>query len=207
MRRRLTSLVLALLTGTPPFAAHLAAQQTATDTSRLRALYDATRAVQSEVERAHGHYVTTNGVRLHYLEWGDARGTPLVWAHGSAGSAYEFRALAAQLADSGYRVIAPDYRGHGLTELGASADFSIYDIADDLVALLDSLGIRRAIFGGSSKGGFVAGAAYHDHPDRVMGLLLHDGGSWSNQWAYDRHGIGSVQRIVERGEGPPRVVD
>jgi len=65
-------------------------------------------------------------------------------------------------------------------------DFTIYHIADDLIALLDSLKIPAAVFGGSNKGGFVAAAVYDHYANRVLGLLMADGGTWSSQWLIDR---------------------
>jgi pimeloyl-ACP methyl ester carboxylesterase len=155
------------------------------DTSRVRAAFAAVTALRDDYERQHGHFVTANGIRMHYLEWGDKNGVPLVWAHGNATSAYEIRAVAPRLAQSGYRVLAVDYRGHGLTRV-TDYDFTIHHIADDLIALLDSLKIPAAIFGGSNKGGFVAAAVYDHYPNRVLGLLMADCGTWSSQWIIDR---------------------
>jgi pimeloyl-ACP methyl ester carboxylesterase len=171
---------------------------------RARAAFDTAVALETKYENAHGRYVTANGMRMHYLEWGASHGMPLVWAHGSASTAFELRALAPRLVEMGYRVIAPSYRGHGKTQI-ANYDVSIYHIADDLVALLDSLKIPRAVIGGASKGGFVAAAVWDEYPERVAGLILHDGGSWSNQWIFDRYPAEVTARQV-RGGGPPRIV-
>jgi len=122
---------------------------------------------------------------MHYLERGDRKGVPLVWAHGSGSDGYELRAVAPRLAEAGYRVLAVDYRGHGQTRV-KDVNFGIYHIADDLVGLLDSLRIRAAVFGGASKGGSVAAAVYDQYPSRVLGLLMADGGTWSLQYMYDR---------------------
>src|SRR5688500_8647420 len=119
------------------------------------------------------------------VEWGRPNGVPFVWAHGSGSSAYELRFVAPRLAAAGYRVLAVDYRGHGLTRV-TSFDFGIHHIADDLIGLLDHLRIPAAVFGGASKGGFVAAAVYDEYPNRVLGLLMADGGTWSNQWIFDR---------------------
>ena len=155
------------------------------DTARARAAYAAVTALRNDYERQFGHFVTVNGIRMHYLEWGDKNGVPLVWAHGNATTAYEIRAVAPRLAQTGYRVLAVDYRGHGLTRV-TDYDFTIYHIADDLIALLDSLKIPAAVFGGSNKGGFVAAAVYDHYANRVLGLLMADGGTWSSQWMIDR---------------------
>jgi pimeloyl-ACP methyl ester carboxylesterase len=155
------------------------------DTTRVTAAYAAVTALRNDYEKSHGRFVTVNGIKMHYLEWGDRTGVPLVWAHGNAGSAFEIRAVAPRLVQAGYRVLAVDYRGHGLTRV-TDYDFTIHHIADDLIGLLDSLKIPAAVFGGVNKGGFVAAAVYDHYPNRVLGLLMADGGTWSSQWIYDR---------------------
>lgn len=155
------------------------------DTSRVRTAFTAVTQLRNDYERQHGHFVAVNGIRMHYLEWGNKNGVPLVWAHGSASSGLELRAVAPRLAAAGYRVLAVDYRGHGLTRV-TDYDFGIYHIADDLVGLLDSLKISKAVFGGASKGGSVATAVYDQHPTRVLGLLMANGGTYSMQWVWDR---------------------
>ncbi|MDH6704996.1 pimeloyl-ACP methyl ester carboxylesterase [Kitasatospora sp. MAA19] len=69
------------------------------------------------------------------------------------------------------RVLAPDQRGFGGTELGADEP-SLDLVADDLALLLDAAGIGRAVVGGLSMGGYVALAFARRHPDRLAGLLL-----------------------------------
>jgi pimeloyl-ACP methyl ester carboxylesterase len=189
-------LVLALLTSS-------ALAQTI-DTAKVRTVYDAVTARRSEYERANGHFAEVNGIRMHYLEWGTPNGVPLVWAHGDAGTGYELRNVAPQLVQAGYRVIAVDYRGHGQTRV-ADYEFSVQHVADDLVALLDHLKIRAAVFGGANKGGFVAAAVYDKYPDRVLGLLMADGGTWSSQWIFDHTDPEVVRQRIEWDELPPDI--
>jgi pimeloyl-ACP methyl ester carboxylesterase len=172
------------------------------DTAAVRAVFAAAESLEADYERKHGHVVEVDGIRLHYLEWGSKTGVPLVWAHGSMGTAYELRALAPRLVAAGYRLIAPCLRGQGKTQV-SDYRFTVYHIADDLAALLDRLGIRAAVFGGSSKGGFVAAAMYDQYPEKVLGLLLHDGGSWSNQIMFDRHGTKRLEKTIAKNQGPP----
>jgi pimeloyl-ACP methyl ester carboxylesterase len=73
-------------------------------------------------------------------------------------------------------------------------DFGIHHIADDLIGLLDHLRIPAAVFGGASKGGFVAAAVYDHYPTRVLGLLMADGGTWSNQWVFDRESPDQIRQ-------------
>ena len=165
----------------------------AVDTARVRAAYAKVAALRDEIERSHGRFVNVNGIRMHYLEWGDAKGVPLVWAHGSASRAYEIRAVAPRLVQAGYRVLSVDTRAHGPTRV-KSYDFGLQHVADDLVALLDSLRIPAAVFGGASLGAFHAAAVYDQYPERVLGLLMADGGTFSPQWIYDRQTTEQIRR-------------
>ena len=184
---RLTTLALAVA------LSPAALRSQAPDPAPLRAAYARVAAMRDDIERAHGHFVTVDGIRMHYLEWGDANGVPLVWGHGSASRAYEIRTVAPRLVQAGYRVIAVDTRGHGPTRV-KSYDFGIDHVADDLVALLDSLRIPAAVFGGASLGAFHAAAVYDQYPSRVLGLLMADGGTFSPQWIYDRQTPEQIRR-------------
>lgn len=72
-----------------------------------------------------------------------------------------------------YRVIAPDLRGHGLSDKPL-ARYTAEEMAADMVALLDSLGIGRAIVVGHSMGGHVAGWLAARRPDRVRAVAILD---------------------------------
>lgn len=69
------------------------------------------------------------------------------------------------------RVIAPDLAGFGGAAAGA-VPVSIDGWADDVRALLDRLGIDRAVVGGVSMGGYIALAFARRHPERLRGLVL-----------------------------------
>ncbi len=70
-----------------------------------------------------------------------------------------------------FRIITPDLRGFGGSVLGADEP-SVDLMADDVEHLLRSLGIRRAVIGGLSLGGYVAMALCRRHPERVQALVL-----------------------------------
>ncbi|MBU3061858.1 alpha/beta hydrolase [Nocardia sp. NEAU-G5] len=69
-----------------------------------------------------------------------------------------------------YRVVLFDQRwhGHGIR----SPRFDLDDLADDVIAIADLIGVRRPILAGYSMGGIVAQLAAHRHPDRVGGIVL-----------------------------------
>lgn len=70
-----------------------------------------------------------------------------------------------------FHVVAIDHRGHG-RGIRAWSRFRLADCADDAAALLDVLGIDRAIVAGYSMGGPIAQLLWHRHPQKVAGLVL-----------------------------------
>jgi pimeloyl-ACP methyl ester carboxylesterase len=110
-----------------------------------------------------------DGLTFHYRETG--HGTPFFFQHGLGGDVNQPFGLFTP--PEGVRLIAFDCRAHGETRpLGDEAKLSLATFADDLVALMDHLGIARAVVGGISMGAAVALNARLRYPDRVMGLVL-----------------------------------
>jgi pimeloyl-ACP methyl ester carboxylesterase len=73
------------------------------------------------------------------------------------------------------RRIAPDFRGVGDSGAPAAADgYSLTRYADDLVAVLDALGVRQAVLCGLSMGGYVIFEVLRQHPERVRAMILAD---------------------------------
>jgi 3-oxoadipate enol-lactonase len=110
-----------------------------------------------------------NGQRIYFEDSGGP-GLPLVLAHGLL---MDHEMFAPQVAAFGERcrVVTWDERGHGLTRT-TPEDFSYWDSADDLRALLEALGIEQAVVGGMSQGGFLSLRFALSHPNRVIGLVL-----------------------------------
>lgn len=115
--------------------------------------------------RAHWFY--SNGVRLFASEDGD--GPVVVMLHGPMGSHEAVLGTVSPLA-SRFRVITPDLRGSGRSHFGGSLTFD--QLAGDIGALLDAIGIERAIVGGVSAGSGVALRFALGQPTRVLGLVL-----------------------------------
>ncbi|MFF2370227.1 alpha/beta hydrolase [Agromyces sp. NPDC058110] len=103
----------------------------------------------------------------------DAAGTPVLAVHGITASHRSWDVFAEGL--PGRRVIAPDLRGRGRSN-ALPAPYTLVQHADDLVAVLDALGVDRAHVVGHSMGAFVSVRLAERHPDRVAGLSLVDGG-------------------------------
>ncbi|OLF06056.1 alpha/beta hydrolase [Actinophytocola xinjiangensis] len=103
-------------------------------------------------------------------------GPPLLLLHPLALSGRVWEPLTDRLA-ADFDVIAPDARGHG--ESGwDGAEFGVTDLADDVVALLDGLGLASAHVLGMSMGGSVALTLAGRAPGRVDRLVLADSTAW-----------------------------
>ncbi len=116
------------------------------------------------------------GVRLRLAESGPSApqtsGPPIVCLHGWSASLYLFRHSLELLAQRGYRVVAVDLRGHGLSDKPKTRGaYSIDAHLADLDALLDALECSRAILVGQSMGGGLALHYALRHPERVCGLV------------------------------------
>ena len=111
-----------------------------------------------------------SGVRLHYVEYGDPDGTPILFLHGWPDSWFSWSRVL-PLLPSSFRALALDQRGFGDSDRPQSG-YAIAEMAADAIGLLDVLGIERASLVGHSFGSFVARQAAHAYPARVSALVL-----------------------------------
>jgi non-heme chloroperoxidase len=110
-------------------------------------------------------------VTLEVLDWGGS-GTPVVLLAGLGQTAHSFQSFAPLLADF-YRVYGITRRGFGASSkptTGYLAD----RLADDVLAVIDSLGLRRPILAGHSLAGEELSSIGSRHPERVSGLIYLD---------------------------------
>jgi pimeloyl-ACP methyl ester carboxylesterase len=110
-------------------------------------------------------------VELAYDSQGE--GPALVLLHAFPCSGQMWVAQRAALAADGWRVVTPDLRGFGASPLGSDSP-SLDRMADDVLAVLDRLGVDRCVLGGLSMGGYVAMALLRRRPEVVAGLVLAD---------------------------------
>ncbi len=102
------------------------------------------------------------------------KGIPIVFIHG-LGSKKEAWRPQHELADH-YRLIIPDLRGHGETQLDHG--ITVKNFALDIIHLLDYLNIPTAFICGLSLGGMIAQEIYWQRPERVSGLILANTASY-----------------------------
>ena len=113
--------------------------------------------------------LTTPGVHLDVVEHGDPDGIPVVLLHGLSDSRHSWDLALPHLPRS-VRAIAVSQRGHG--DSARPGSYRVRDFSADVLALLDSLGIERAVIAGHSMGSTIARRFAVDHPERVRGLVL-----------------------------------
>lgn len=117
-------------------------------------------------------FARVNGVVLHHEVRGPADGPALVFANSLGTDFRIWNAVAATFSDR-YRVVLYDKRGHGLSEV-TPAPYRMNDHVGDLAALLDHLGIGKAVVAGVSVGGMIAQGLAAMRPDLVAALVLCD---------------------------------
>lgn len=122
-----------------------------------------------------GAFVHANGIEIHYVEKG--AGEPLVLLHGGMvstgpiwdGAPYSYGGHMDRLAEH-FRVIAPDTRGSGAT-VHKEGRVSMSLLADDVLGLIDALGLDRPMICGFSEGGLTATILGIRNPDSVRAIV------------------------------------
>lgn len=153
----------------------------------------------------------SNGIELTYTIDGPQDGEPLLLVMGLGGQLCDWpQGLVDRLAEAGFRVVRFDNRDAGLSTAtqapppsmaasaraavvrrGASAAYTLADLADDTIGLLDGLGIRSAHVVGMSMGGMIAQEVTIRFPDRVRSLT-----SIMSNTGDRRHGLPASRPLV-----------
>ena len=116
--------------------------------------------------------VELGDVSLHVVDAGEG-GRPVMLVHGFTANSDEVAGVIEPLAELGWHAVAPDLRGHGLSDRPTDAGaYSLELMAADVVALADWLGWDRFALLGHSMGGGIAQLIALDHPERLAGLVL-----------------------------------
>ncbi len=129
-----------------------------------------------------GNFARVNGLRLHYLGWGDPARPPLVLVHGYTGNAYAWQPVAPGLAEH-FWVIAPDLPGHGDSD-PLPDGYTIQKYVAIFGRFVDGLGLGRFNLVGLSMGGRIGLVYAAENPDRVERLVIVDiGPQISRRWS------------------------
>lgn len=142
-------------------------------------------------------FVTVNGVRLHYLDWG-GMGEAILFLHGFPGSAHNFDEMAPKFTDK-FRVLGLTRRGHGQSEKIESG-YETDNLVEDVRKFLDGMKIKRVNLIGFSAGGDELTRFATIYPKRVIKLVYLDA-------AYDRRDVSALGKmdplLSQTADDPP----
>ena len=142
-------------------------------------------------------------MRLHVHEWGDAGAPPVVCVHGVSAHGRRFRKLAEERLASSFHVLAPDLRGHGLSEHDPPWDIATH--VRDVEETLEELGVEAPAWVGHSFGGRLVLELAALKPgwircavllDPAIQILPHVGYDFAQEAAQD-HAFASVDEAIE----------
>ncbi|WP_459961778.1 alpha/beta fold hydrolase [Nocardia sp. IFM 10818] len=118
-------------------------------------------------------YVRSGSATVHFVA-GNTSGPTLLLAHGFLMDESMFEPMREPLAAAGINLVTVDARGHGRTQSPDGEQFSYWDMAQDCLAVLNEIGVEKAVIGGMSQGGYTALRMALLAPERVQGLALLD---------------------------------
>jgi pimeloyl-ACP methyl ester carboxylesterase len=119
-------------------------------------------------------FYQSQGLRLHYADWGNEAAPPLILLHGGADQCRSWDPVAQSLQPH-FHVMAPDMRGHGDSEWAKASSYSLSDYIYDLTRLIRSAAVKQPAIVAHSMGGMIALAHAGTFPDQVSRLAVLDG--------------------------------
>lgn len=135
------------------------------------------------------------GLRLHYELFGDDDAPVVVLLRGTGADGSRWMPQVEAYRDE-FRVLIFDNRGVGGSDT-PPGPYTVADMANDTIALLDFLDIDRCHLSGSSLGGAISIHIAIEHPERVLSLQLHS--SWLATRGYTAYSLGLLKRFLEVG--------
>jgi pimeloyl-ACP methyl ester carboxylesterase len=118
-------------------------------------------------------FLHVNGLRLRYLEWGDASAPTILLLHGFSSTAQAWQKVGEALA-SRYHVVALDQRGHGASDWDEQGRYTIDDFVGDAHEVAQQLKLAPFVLVGHSMGGAIAYTYAAVHPGDVTRLVIED---------------------------------
>lgn len=136
-----------------------------------------------------------DGITLNLLEW-STDGVPLLFLHGFGNEAHIWDDYAPEVASS-YATMALDHRGHGDSDWDPQCRYGHNDMARDVEAVTEALGIDRLVVVGHSLGGRIGTIFGGRHPERLAGFVIVDIGP-----SVDARGTTRIRQDIESNQTP-----
>jgi pimeloyl-ACP methyl ester carboxylesterase len=119
-------------------------------------------------------FYESQGLRLHYADWGNDAAPPLILIHGGRDHCRSWDEVARSLQPH-FHVMAPDLRGHGDSDWAKGSSYSLSDYVYDLTRLARSPAVHKTTIVGHSMGGMIGLMYAGIYPDKVSRLAVLDG--------------------------------
>jgi len=131
-------------------------------------------SIAPPVSAPHSRFFVSQGLRLHYADWGNAGAPPLLLVHGGRDHGRSWDVIARALAPH-FHVLAPDLRGHGDSEWTKGGSYALTEYVYDLSRLVRHIGAQQVAIVGHSMGGMIGLIYAGTFPDEVSALVVLDG--------------------------------
>ena len=160
-------------------------------------LYDAARAMGVKFTNENApqdKFVNANGMRFHYLEWGNPDNPPMLLLHGFAQTCHSWDFVALGFSDN-YRVIVLDQRGHGDSDWAPDGDYSPETQQKDVSGVVNELGLDNFVLMGLSMGGRNSFTYAANNAGKVKALVVVDAAPQNM-----RQGTQNIRNFVQQDD-------
>jgi len=140
------------------------------------------------------HFLDVSGGRMHYVDEG--QGEPILFLHGCPTWSYMYRAAIRQLSDRGYRCIAPDHIGFGLSDKPQNWSYAPAAHCRNIQTLIDYLGLSNITLVAHDLGGPIGLGYAVEFPQQINKIVL------MNTWLGSLDKDPAIQKVVKVANGP-----
>ncbi len=127
-------------------------------------------------EKPQSRFTEVQGIKLHYLEWGETGKPDLLLVHGWTSFASSWSTVAEYFRGR-FHIVAPDLRGHGKSDKPQTG-YRLRDFTEDVRQLIKNLELRKPAYVGHSWGGNIGTVLASDTPDLISRTFLEDPVFW-----------------------------
>jgi pimeloyl-ACP methyl ester carboxylesterase len=127
-------------------------------------------------EKPQSRFTEVQGIKLHYLEWGETGKPDLLLVHGWTSFASSWSTVAEYFRGR-FHIVAPDLRGHGKSDKPQTG-YRLRDFTEDVRQLIKNLELRKPAYVGHSWGGNIGTVLASDAPDLISRAFLEDPVFW-----------------------------